>query len=73
MRNFSIFKSGKGRNLKLPQLIDMAAQIAAGMAFLGMMVYSTFFFFCRNTIIFVNLIFFFFVVKYFRVAKLYSS
>lgn len=28
-----IFK-GKGRNLKLPQLIDMAAQIAAGMAYL---------------------------------------
>lgn len=26
---------GKGRNLKLPQLIDMAAQIAAGMAYLG--------------------------------------
>lgn len=26
--------SGKGRNLKLPQLIDMAAQIAAGMAYL---------------------------------------
>jgi fyn-related kinase len=26
--------TGKGRNLKLPQLIDMAAQIAAGMAFL---------------------------------------
>lgn len=25
---------GKGRNLKLPQLIDMAAQIAAGMAYL---------------------------------------
>lgn len=27
--------AGKGRNLKLPQLIDMAAQIAAGMAYLG--------------------------------------
>lgn len=27
--------TGKGRNLKLPQLIDMAAQIAAGMAYLG--------------------------------------
>jgi fyn-related kinase len=26
--------AGKGRNLKLPQLIDMAAQIAAGMAYL---------------------------------------
>lgn len=26
---------GKGRNLKLAQLIDMAAQIAAGMAYLG--------------------------------------
>jgi fyn-related kinase len=26
--------SGKGRNLKLPQLIDMSAQIAAGMAYL---------------------------------------
>lgn len=26
--------TGKGRNLKLPQLIDMAAQIAAGMAYL---------------------------------------
>lgn len=25
---------GKGRNMKLPQLIDMAAQIAAGMAYL---------------------------------------
>lgn len=30
------FWTGKGRNLKLPQLIDMAAQIAAGMAYLGM-------------------------------------
>ncbi|XP_062541328.1 uncharacterized protein LOC134209358 [Armigeres subalbatus] len=28
------FLQGKGRNLKLPQLIDMAAQIAAGMAYL---------------------------------------
>ncbi|XP_031630743.1 tyrosine-protein kinase Src42A isoform X2 [Contarinia nasturtii] len=28
------YLQGKGRNLKLPQLIDMAAQIAAGMAFL---------------------------------------
>lgn len=27
-------QTGKGRNLKLPQLIDMAAQIAAGMAYL---------------------------------------
>lgn len=26
--------TGKGRNLKLPQLIDMSAQIAAGMAYL---------------------------------------
>lgn len=26
--------AGKGRNLKLPQLIDMSAQIAAGMAYL---------------------------------------
>jgi len=26
--------AGKGRNLKLPQLIDIAAQIAAGMAYL---------------------------------------
>jgi fyn-related kinase len=26
--------TGKGRTLKLPQLIDMAAQIAAGMAYL---------------------------------------
>lgn len=32
------FGTGKGRNLKLPQLIDMAAQIAAGMAFLGMQI-----------------------------------
>ncbi|KAL7046554.1 hypothetical protein ACKWTF_002640 [Chironomus riparius] len=28
------YLQGKGRNLKLPQLIDMAAQIAAGMAYL---------------------------------------
>lgn len=33
---FDLFFLGKGRNLKLPQLIDMAAQIAAGMAYLGM-------------------------------------
>lgn len=32
---FFFCHTGKGRNLKLPQLIDMAAQIAAGMAFLG--------------------------------------
>lgn len=31
---FSTVLAGKGRNLKLPQLIDMAAQIAAGMAYL---------------------------------------
>jgi fyn-related kinase len=31
-RNF--LSLGKGRNLKLPQLIDMSAQIAAGMAYL---------------------------------------
>ena len=30
------FHSGKGRHLQLPQLIDMAAQIAAGMAYLEM-------------------------------------
>ena len=30
----NIFILGKGRNLKLPQLIDMSAQIAAGMAYL---------------------------------------
>lgn len=30
----NFFSSGKGRNLKFPQLIDMAAQIAAGMAYL---------------------------------------
>lgn len=35
MQIVPILKLGKGRNLKLPQLIDMAAQIAAGMAFLG--------------------------------------
>ena len=29
-----IYFLGKGRNMKLPQLIDMAAQIAAGMAYL---------------------------------------
>lgn len=29
-----MFKIGKGRTLKLAQLIDMAAQIAAGMAYL---------------------------------------
>jgi len=29
-----MFCSGKGRMLKLPQLIDVAAQIAAGMAYL---------------------------------------
>ena len=36
MRNGSLleFIQGKGRTLKLPQLIDMAAQIAAGMAYL---------------------------------------
>ena len=28
------FYAGKGRMLKLPQLIDIAAQIAAGMAYL---------------------------------------
>lgn len=33
---FYYLQVGKGRNLKLPQLIDMAAQIAAGMAYLGM-------------------------------------
>lgn len=32
---FHLILAGKGRNLKLPQLIDMAAQIAAGMAYLG--------------------------------------
>lgn len=31
---FILFFSGKGRQLKLPQLIDMAAQIASGMAYL---------------------------------------
>merc|ERR1712141_274863 len=36
MRNGSLLEylQGKGRTLKLPQLIDMAAQIAAGMAYL---------------------------------------
>ncbi|KDR12232.1 tyrosine-protein kinase Src42A isoform X2 [Zootermopsis nevadensis] len=36
MKNGSLleFLQGKGRTLKLPQLIDMAAQIAAGMAYL---------------------------------------
>ena len=36
MRNGSLleFIQGKGRTLKLPQLIDMSAQIAAGMAYL---------------------------------------
>lgn len=29
-----LFVTGKGRNLNLAQLIDMAAQIAAGMAYL---------------------------------------
>lgn len=29
-----LFKIGRGRSLKLPQLIDMSAQIAAGMAYL---------------------------------------
>jgi len=29
-----MFSAGKGRMLKLPQLIDIAAQIAAGMAYL---------------------------------------
>lgn len=32
--NTSRFFIGKGRNLNLPQLIDMSAQIAAGMAYL---------------------------------------
>lgn len=31
---FYFLFSGKGRQLKLPQLIDMAAQIASGMAYL---------------------------------------
>jgi fyn-related kinase len=31
---FSFIFQGKGRTLKLPQLIDMGAQIAAGMAYL---------------------------------------
>ena len=36
MKNSSLldYLQGKGRNLKLPQLIDMSAQIAAGMAYL---------------------------------------
>ena len=36
MKNGSLldFLQGKGRTLKLPQLIDMAAQIASGMAYL---------------------------------------
>lgn len=36
MKNGSLLEylQGKGRNLKLPQLIDMAAQIASGMAYL---------------------------------------
>ena len=36
MKNGSLleFLQGKGRNLKLPQLIDMSAQIASGMAYL---------------------------------------
>lgn len=36
MKNGSLLEylKGKGRNLKLPQLIDMAAQIASGMAYL---------------------------------------
>ncbi len=36
MRNGSLldYLHGKGRNLKLPHLIDMAAQIASGMAYL---------------------------------------
>ena len=29
-----IYSTGKGRTLKLPQLIDVGAQIAAGMAYL---------------------------------------
>ncbi|MCI4392087.1 hypothetical protein PGIGA_G00141950 [Pangasianodon gigas] len=32
-------KDGEGRNLKLPQLVDMAAQIAAGMAYIERMNY----------------------------------
>lgn len=31
---FSFYFEGKGRTLKLPQLIDVAAQIASGMAYL---------------------------------------
>lgn len=31
---FQLYYPGKGRGLKLQQLIDMAAQIAAGMAYL---------------------------------------
>ena len=36
MKNGSLleFLQGKGRNLKLPELIDMSAQIASGMAYL---------------------------------------
>lgn len=69
METIPIHKSGKGRNLKLPQLIDMAAQIAAGMAFLGKN-YFLFLWDDNNNSIFVNLIVSF---GYFRVAKLYSS
>ena len=31
---FKLYVTGKGRSLKLPSLIDIAAQIAAGMAYL---------------------------------------
>lgn len=56
------FLQGKGRNLKLPQLIDMAAQIAAGehfswSKFIG--IYSFFFLLIRHGI--------------FGVTKLHSS
>jgi len=34
MQLVKMFYAGKGRMLKLPQLIDIAAQIAAGMAYL---------------------------------------
>lgn len=63
--------TGKGRNLKLPQLIDMAAQIAAGMAYLG-----TYFLHTTNFQLLSKLLNYLFLLtpkKKNRIPKLYSS
>lgn len=66
---FVFISTGKGRNLKLPQLIDMAAQIAAGMAYLGTYILRTtnFEFLSKHLKIFILL------NSTNRIPKLYSS